>query len=122
MEKDFVTYEQALVLKELGYDKPCLGNYADDENHTLFTNGNKPGKTNAPLYSQAFRWFRDEYNLFCEIQIDKTTEPKFCFVILQYEYLGNYEKMIANEWYLYRTPELAESACLDELIEIVKNK
>ena len=37
MEKDFVPYEEALALKELGFDEFCIGNYADDKKHTLFT-------------------------------------------------------------------------------------
>ena len=68
------------------------------------------------------RWFREKYNLFCEIQIDRTTAPKFCFNIFQYEHFGNYEEIRIGEWYLYRTQEEAEIECLKELIEIVKRK
>ena len=31
MNKEFITYEQALALKELGFDEPCLGWYWYDE-------------------------------------------------------------------------------------------
>jgi hypothetical protein len=31
MNKDFVPYEQALVLKELGFDEPCFGYYIDNK-------------------------------------------------------------------------------------------
>ena len=31
MEKEFVTYEQALTLKELGFDEPCFALIAVDE-------------------------------------------------------------------------------------------
>ena len=27
MEKEFIPYEQALALKELGFDEPCFGYY-----------------------------------------------------------------------------------------------
>jgi len=76
----------------------------------------------APLYQQAFRWFREKHDLFCEIQVDNTTAPKFCFDIFQYEYFGNYEKIIVEEWFLYRTYEEAEQACLKQLIKTIKNK
>jgi hypothetical protein len=116
MEKEFVSYEQALALKELGFDEPCFMYYTDKGE---LYKSNLYG-ISAPLYQQAFRWFREEHNLFCEIQIDRTTEPKFCFNIFQYEHFGNYEKIEVKEWYLYRTQEEAELECLRKLIEVVK--
>ena len=32
MNKEFIPYEQALVLKELGFDEPCFGYYNDYKN------------------------------------------------------------------------------------------
>jgi hypothetical protein len=134
MEKEFIPYEQALALKELGFDEPCFGvYYISDEEHEVIKSFPpyvysknigiyKKYNVLAPLYQQAFRWFREKYNLFCEIQIDRTTEPKFCFDIFQYEHFGNYEKIEVKEWYLYRTQEEAELECLKKLIEIVKEK
>ena len=128
MNKDFVTYEQSVQLKELGFNEPCVCLY--DEDMYLFSVREQDDIydywTPAPSYSQAFRWFREKHNLFCEIQMDRTTEPKFCFVIFKYEYFGNYEKVVVDEWYLYRTYEEAEQACLDKLIEVtnaeIKNR
>ena len=140
MEKEFIPYEQALALKELGFDEPCFGKYLsslqsdwkdfeltlemgineefeDNRNIYLFE-----GACSAPTFSQAFKFFREKHNLFYEIQIDRTTEPKFCFDIFQYEHFGNYEEIRIGEWYLYRTQEEAELECLKELIEIVKRK
>ena len=127
MEKEFIPYEHALALKELGFDEPCLGNYRLPTNRliTEWEIRNTPEHTlgiSAPLYQQAFRWFRKKYNLFCEIQIDKTTEPKFCFDIFQYEHFGNYEKIEVKEWYLYRTQEEAELECLKKLIQTIKER
>jgi hypothetical protein len=125
MEKEFIPYEQALALKELGFDEPCLGKFYYNQ---LEIGGNWCNNDfkedpdifiSAPLYQQVFRWFREKYNLFCEIQIDRTTEPKFCFDIFQYEHFGNYEKIEVKEWYLYRTQEEAELECLKKLIEII---
>ena len=58
MEKEFIPYEQALALKELGFDEPCLKSYGDDgllnqNDHSLYLS--------APLYQQASRWFREKY-------------------------------------------------------------
>lgn len=131
MEKEFIPYEQAVALKELGFDEPCFGLYGKSKG-TLFNLSKLISEKfddvddlhfiKAPLYQQAFRWFREEHNLFCEIRIDRTTEPKFCFDIFQYEHFGNYEEIEVKEWYLYRTQEEAELECLKQLIEIVKQK
>ena len=141
MEKEFIPYEQALALKELGFDEKCCACYGSytHKKSELFLNINNPVNietllreptafnqpsfyVKAPTFSQVFRWFREKCELFCEIQIDRTTKPKFCFDIFQYEHFGNYEKIEVKEWYLYRTQEEAELACLKKLIEILKQK
>ena len=140
MESEFVPYEEALELKELGYDKPCLGFYGGgfEESKRIFelndnSDSNRFRKNRglkAPLYPQAFRWFRDKHQLFYEIQVDQTSYPKYCFEI--HEFIGNPKdltekhwgwKSIPNDesWGLYRSYEEAELNCLKKLIKIVKN-
>ena len=110
VEKDFVPYEEALALKELGFDEPCFGWYQvgrlKKEYHPLKENsGNQSymveDDCNAPTFSQAFRWFRERYNLHHEIW---------------FEYLGYVSGMTAN---IFKTYEEAELACLRKLIEIL---
>ena len=63
MEKEFIPYEQALALKELGFDEMCFGLYAPPSK-TVFLHhyGLLRAKEQvlAPLYQQAFRWFREK--------------------------------------------------------------
>lgn len=54
MNKEFVPYEQALELKELGYDLESVSGYSYPDSDKLLTQ--------AILYQQAFRWFREKYN------------------------------------------------------------
>jgi len=35
MNKEFVSYDIALTLKELGFDEPCLGNYRLPSNRLI---------------------------------------------------------------------------------------
>ena len=69
MEKEFIPYEQALVLKELGFDEPCFAWFileGDGAKSTLVLEKcpkQDIGLCLAPLYQQAFRWFREKYNL-----------------------------------------------------------
>ena len=128
MEKEFVPYQQAVSLKELGFDEPCFAVYEDkkwflveSKNSMSYELCLKTDTFPVPTLSQAFRWFREKYNLHSEILLDQTTQPKYCFEIHKYEDFGNYEEIRIGEWFLYRTYEEAELACLVGLIEIVKN-
>ena len=75
MNKEFVTYEQALILKELGFDEPCIGFFENNGKNSLlvtdsvnFTNTDlKVEGVSSPLYQQAFRWFRETYNMDVDI-------------------------------------------------------
>jgi hypothetical protein len=54
MEKEFVPYEQAVALKELGFDEPCMS--SRDMN-------NDKGLIQLPLYQQAFRWLHEQLGM-----------------------------------------------------------
>jgi hypothetical protein len=142
MEKEFVIYSLALRMKKLGYNGSCFAFYqvenfeekpcgVDDRDEYIRTgfatckNSEIPEHfTSAPTFSQAFRWFRENYNLFCEINVYKTIEPKFVFTIKEYEsaqFLEGFGEDVLSE-YLYYKHEEAEVACLEKLIEIVEQK
>ena len=126
MDKEFVPYEQSLALEKIGFDEECLGNFADDEKHTLFTNGNRPGKIDAPTFSQAFRWFREKHNLKGFIGF-RPNVKKFDYHIYDMSLSGmEYVKQRTMEEFnkdpKVGTYEEAELGCLLKLIEIVKNK
>ena len=124
MSKEFVNYEQSLELKELGFDEPCLMYY--DYSWTLIESGVYECK--APLYQQAFRWFREKYNIQATIEPTKDQH--------RFELGFNYwiwDTKTGEEWftepkdrpagdYVFDTYEEAELECLKKLIEIVKNK
>jgi hypothetical protein len=126
MKNEFVPYDIALAMKELGFDEPCLSMYMDKKltiiqrtkeelENMMNTPISKLRGTElllAPLYQQAFRWFREEHNT--EVIII----PKFgdngygaeCFkngALLPVELLSKHN---------YRE---AQDACLRKLIEIV---
>ena len=49
-------------------------------------------------------------------------EPKFCYSLLRYNEDFEWYNILPNYSDLYYTYEEAELACLNKLIEIVKNK
>jgi hypothetical protein len=125
MKEQFVPYELALRLKELGFDEPCISHYTV---YGKFSNDySAPRKYNsefelgsyisAPTLSQAFRWFREKYGLdsFCR---QTTLDGRSYFKISKIET----DEIIKGYSNFTTTYESAELACLDKLIEIVETK
>ena len=141
MNKEFIPYEQALELKELGFDEPCFGwfrttlmpsNFTEyfleteldlnQEFTDLINNNFTGGACSAPLYQQAFRWFREKHGLFSVIDVDQTMEPLFCYSLSKYKGDFQWNNILPTYSELYYTYEEAELACLKKLIEIAKQK
>jgi hypothetical protein len=124
MEKEFIPYELALRMKKLGFNEPCFGSYrAGSHQLDIIESGNILSNFTifAPLYQQAFRFFRVKYSICVEIH--ETTDweednESWSFVIFKYR-LGDNDGMISST-IDYDTYEDAELDCLKKLIEIVK--
>jgi hypothetical protein len=140
MNKEFIPYEQALALKAFGFDEPCitsydtdgrlrnpfdyknseytsyLSSYIEDAEHFVqnTTLNSESGFIAAPLYQQAFRWFREKYELQHEIVYDLSND------LINRVYV--YTIFGTDRSEEYKTYEEAELECLKKLIEIVKNK
>ena len=121
MEKEFIPYEQALELKELGFDEPCIKYYWTDGMFSKgyenpFNYNKRDNVISAPTFSQAFRWFREVYGLHSNT-ISTNMWTTFSF------YIDDMPNKNPISTYLdFNTYEEAELACLIKLIEIVKNK
>ena len=124
MNKEFVPYEQSLALKELEFDEPCFGYYIDNkfeffaDVRSCNTNSEFGFYPTAPLYQQAFRWFRENYNLDSFVKYLYKSNVKVGYYFGIDEYKGVEFQMDFDVW--YNTYEQAELACLKKLIEIVK--
>jgi hypothetical protein len=147
MNKEFIPYEQALELKKLGFNEECLNKFYTKPNSKMFCIDEKgrpyPIKNTsnmlytigehyvlkddnviiAPLYQQAFRWFREKYdlNIFVyantHISIELSlTEPKKYFYLID---IDTEER--SEESKDFNTYEEAELECLKKLIELKKN-
>ncbi len=79
-EKDFVPYEQALALKELGFDEPCFAYYdmAQEFNFPGCTMHNRNfinlKATMTPLYQQAFRWLYQKLEINGVMPLDEESQ------------------------------------------------
>ena len=119
MKKDFLPYELALRMKQLDYAEPSFG-YFSFGNELIWTEQSEiqpisDSSCLAPTWQQAFRWFREMYNLKSCIMFRTSMED-------DKEY---YDWLIKGQEVVYRhfkTYEEAELACLEKLIEIVEQK
>ena len=124
MEKEFIPYEQALELKELGFDEPCFGIYYTKDGDIRKLDINEIG--DAPLYQQAFRWFREVHNLRGFIGF-RPNVKQFDYHIYDMglsgkEYVTQRTMEAFNKDPLVGTYEEAELGCLKQLIKIIKTK
>ena len=125
MEKEFIEYKQALKLTKLGFNEFCFGYCVDSVLDLITTDINDYPPLyveviKAPLYQQAFRWFREKYNL--EVSFYRTMETieglKYGYQIERWESETTEDLVNLYE----KSYEEAELACLKKLIEIVKLK
>ena len=138
MEKEFVPYEEALALKELGFTEPCLGWYlpeiVDKGNvasvilGSYMTNWTKFGdRLSTPTFSQAFRWFREKYGIGGYVRRGSNEMHEHLkengFSVADYEWcINKTDGTHTSGRGMKDTYEEAELACLDKLIEIIKTK
>ncbi len=121
MEKEFVPYELALRITQLGFDEPCLASWSytyELQNYAELKLGyiidGPRNYTNAPLYQQAFRWFREKYkfnhSIICHKHPFGTDDYQYLILLDEDEFVETG----------FNTYEEAELACLEKLIEIVE--
>ena len=116
MVKDFIQYTEALELKQLGFDEPCFGVYATKDGYVRKSAYDEIG--DAPTYSQAFRWFREKYNI--DVSINTVYSKYNENTSKKYGGVTDNESVFTNVGF-HNTYEEAELACLKEMIKIVKN-
>ena len=133
MKKEFVSYEMALALKELEFDEPCFTYYYNVSNK-LRTNISididdiwipgsikKLGITLAPTFSQAFRFFREKKlsdSCVCRYQ-SRDDGGIYYYYVINHDFGIEETKHFKEGFFSY---EEAEQACLQKMIETIKNK
>jgi len=120
MKNNFVPFEIAKELRELGFDEPCFGYYGEANELRLerFVDKDKD-LLKAPLWQQVFRWFIEKYQL--------NGVPYYNFVgkwdyNIQRVEAGLLSGSVTAYIAMRDTyPEIQE-ACINRLISIVKER
>lgn len=114
LEQDVVSFQQAIDLCTLGYDEPTLCAYDIDDHNLYLCQLDEEGlympqkDIYAPTHSQVFRWFREKY--------DAHMYPSRLMRGIYVVRYGDWDSEA------FKTYEEAENACIDKLIEIVKQQ
>lgn len=140
MEKEFVPYHFAVKMKDLGFNEMCFKIYSDYDCKLYVSDRiNHHAITKAPLWQQAFQFFRDKHNAVvsfnwhtkgCLIdgefvfKEEKTTRKELINWAYEIDYYGsNFERELTDEsdagGFGFETYEKARLACLEKLIELV---
>ncbi len=119
MNKEFIPYEQALELEELGFECYNIGWYIIIDEKPQLTFQNYSNHLCAPLYQQAFRWFRERHGLYADLFVDDDQTFGFCVSSFAEEGRCRLDKPIKRQFSTYEESELE---CIKFLIEIVDRK
>lgn len=135
MQKEFVTYEIALKLKELGFNKECLAYYSNLDNQLRFTglfNKNniivsdfsKQLNIASPLWQQVIDFFREKYNYVIYITEIGENKSFYTYTIeikdhSLFEIDGVYSKYHGD---LHKTYHKAIEQSILYTLELIKNK
>jgi hypothetical protein len=115
---EFIPYQEAISLKNLGFNDPCdavydpQGQLKNDENTPIL----EENGVFAPTFQQSFLFFKEKYRIFSEISIQSNG---ICgFFISKTVDKGQKSYPINRESEAHTDTELS---CLRSLIEMAKN-
>ena len=132
MKEEFVTYEIALKLKELGFNEECFGYYHVNEGYIKGyafcyseNSSNSDYSILAPLWQQVIDWFREKYKLLIDSpKLDEWNAGKWSVKLESLD-----KKIILEEhvgqpyWRIYRgfdSYEKAREQAILKAIELCK--
>lgn len=126
MKEQFVTYEIALRLKELGFDEECFGYYTEQHDGSYFLCVYQEEeefskiRIGAPLWQQVIDWFYDK-GIFIIISMDITS-------MWIYQVGPGFPPMekIIPQWiasdYVYNNPNEAREQAILKVIELCQKE
>ena len=123
MKEQFIPYELAIELRNLGFDDYIFAFYWTDTKQLILDSPNYLGKHNgvhlqAPLWQQAFDWFLNR-GYFADIKPDLIVTSLWSYRVVDINGKYNPENLHCYRFTYYRDARLE---CLKKLIELCKKK
>lgn len=117
MKDQFIPYEIAVQLKQLGFNQKCFDLH--DDVKSIGMSGCKRDRTPKILWQQAFDWFRIEHKLLSSIS--QPFNQEYCFEIKnlkEEKKEGELSSMQSKVFTLYSD---AKYQCLERLIQEIQS-
>lgn len=128
MQKQFVTYDIALKLKELGFDEECLAYYNPQEEFIcgidmdMIKYAHKYHKEDdsvlAPLWQQAIDWLAAEYKLVVEPIM--LIDASYAYSIYKIQQDGNFVEQLEFEYTEQKDRTVAISVGIKHTLKLIK--
>lgn len=128
MHEDYVSFEQAKVLKELGFDWECNHWYHPLEPDKIiecqtYCNHNSFERPySAPTLAQAQKWLREVKGITILVNISTNKETYITKKVFYFKWFNGEFIFCGVPKYHYATYEEALSAGIDKMLEILKEK
>ena len=124
--EDYISFETAKLIKEKGFDEPCLMCYTSDKklaNYGLYRYNSEVFALTAPTLQMAMKWLREVPHYYVQVMLDSWACGGHMgyYVVIQ-KTDSDFEMMLSDalDEVFYETyEEAAESAikyCLENLI------
>lgn len=140
MKNQFVPYNIALKLKELGFDEECFDYYVPKGKaiSDIFNNNFELKKYNSetnhiygyvglvsrPLWQQAIDWFREKHNLHIQLHYNTQaiTWEYRVYMLNEFIHYSPHNKVYFNTEAIYKTYYDSLTAAILKAINLIKNE
>lgn len=132
IQKQFVTYEIAFAMKELGFDEECFGYYRNDNKFFYFGEDSRVQKDSilSPLWQQCIDWFREKHSVHIEITcanffdsyMNNYSYEAKCKVYKNKELDGTFIVRDEKNNHIFYSYEDARKQAILKAIEFIKSK
>ena len=124
--EDYVSFETAKLLKEKGFDEPCIYVYRYDGSDDIWDADKEDIAYQKPTLQMAIKWLNTKgFHIFPSLEVDYDEDERGTKWYHDPVYYGEifriYDgKSMCDDGTLYATPELASAAaikyCLENLL------
>ena len=125
LQKNFAPYKIAKQLKDKGFNAPCFGFYVLNHKEVIISElrDELSGIILAPIYQQITEWLREEHNIIIEIQLDQTSNIKFCIEIIKFNKFADFQKIDIpiESWKLFRNYYEALNQSIQESLKLISD-
>ena len=134
MKKQFVTYDIALAMKELGFDEKCCAIYRKSHLYPILGfekfNSVKKSVIAAPLWQQCMDWLKEKHGIFVFIDMGKYYDSyegaypfqAWCKIYKNKELINSItvRNKLDNENYIFYSYKEAREQAILKCIELCK--